>query len=58
MTPPHVKRLHWGFADPARVTGPEETVLAAFRTVRDGIRERVEPFLRDELRRTDEHHEA
>ena len=58
VTPPDVIRLHWGFPDPARAAGPEETVLAAFRTVRDGIRERVEQFLRDELRRTDEHPDA
>ena len=33
-------RLHIGFADPARATGSQEEVLAAFRTVRDQIQAR------------------
>ena len=33
-------RLHVGFPDPARAVGTEEEVLAVFRQVRDGIRER------------------
>ncbi len=44
MTPPHVKRLHWGFEDPARATGTEEEIQAKFREVRDAIRERIEEF--------------
>lgn len=32
-----VKRMHWGFEDPARVEGDEPTRLAAFRDVRDQI---------------------
>ncbi len=31
------QRLHWGFDDPAAVTGSEEEKLAAFRRVRDEI---------------------
>jgi arsenate reductase len=34
-------KLSWRFADPSAVTGPEELRLAAFRKIRDGIRERV-----------------
>ena len=34
-------KLRWHFADPALANGTEEERLAAFRTVRDGIQERV-----------------
>ncbi len=47
VTPPHVHRLHWGFPDPARATGSEDDIREEFRKVRDGIRERVQEFLRD-----------
>ncbi len=40
---------HVGFADPAAVSGDEETRLAAFRRVRDGIRRRVLSYLTDML---------
>lgn len=55
VLPDGVRRLHWGFPDPAQARGSEETILQAFRTVRDGIRERIESFV-DELRahRSDE----
>lgn len=39
--PGEVKRLHWPFPDPAAAQGTSEDVLAAFRRVRDEIRERV-----------------
>ncbi len=42
MTPPHVKRLHWGFEDPAKATGTEEEIQAKFREVRDAIRDRIQ----------------
>ncbi|RIV20922.1 arsenate reductase (thioredoxin) [Alicyclobacillaceae bacterium I2511] len=48
MTPPHVKRLHWGYEDPARATGTEAEVLDKFRIVRDAIRDQVQVFI-DEL---------
>jgi arsenate reductase len=41
-----VERSHLGFADPAVATGTEEDILAAFRRVRDEIREVVESYLR------------
>lgn len=50
VTPPHVKRLHWGFEDPARATGTEEEVMDKFREVRDAIRDRVSKFLDEVLR--------
>jgi arsenate reductase len=31
------KRLHLGFPDPAKVTGSDETILAAFRSLRDDM---------------------
>jgi arsenate reductase len=36
------KRLHWSFPDPSRVAGTEEERLAAYRAVRDAIRQRIE----------------
>lgn len=44
MTPPHVKREHWGFTDPAKAQGTEEEVWAVFRRVRDEIGERIKRF--------------
>jgi arsenate reductase len=35
------QRVHVGFPDPALVTGSEETVLAAFRSVRDEMIARI-----------------
>jgi arsenate reductase len=43
--PGNTQRLHWSFADPAAVTGDEETRLNAFRRVRDEIGERFRAFL-------------
>ena len=40
--------LHMGFPDPAAVTGSEEERLAAFRKVRDQIREQIVGFLQKE----------
>ena len=41
VTPPQVKREHWGFPDPAKATGTDEQKLAVFRSVRDGIAAKV-----------------
>lgn len=43
--PGSAERIHWGFDDPAAVTGDEETREAAFRSVRDQIRTRLEEFV-------------
>jgi arsenate reductase len=43
-TPPHVKRDHWGFEDPARATGTEEEVWKVFQRVRDEIEARIKRF--------------
>lgn len=45
VTPPAALRLHWGLPDPARATGTEEEVAAAFRAVRDEIRDRIRGLL-------------
>ena len=42
------KRLHWPFEDPAGATGTTEERLVVFRTIRDGIKKKIEEFLRSE----------
>ncbi|AIF43087.1 arsenate reductase (thioredoxin) [Virgibacillus sp. SK37] len=44
MTPPHVRREHWGFDDPAKATGTEEEKWSVFQRVRDEIGERIKRF--------------
>lgn len=44
LFPGKAERIHWSFEDPAAVTGSEEERLAAFRRIRDQIRERVIEF--------------
>ncbi len=36
--PGQVRRYHWGFEDPAKAVGSEESVLSSFRKVRDQVR--------------------
>ncbi|MED1203656.1 arsenate reductase (thioredoxin) [Heyndrickxia acidicola] len=43
-TPPKVKRVHWGFDDPAKAEGTDEQKWAFFRRVRDEIGERIKLF--------------
>ena len=49
VTPPHVKREHWGFTDPAKATGTEEEKWAVFQEVRDAIQKRIQDFVEKEL---------
>lgn len=42
--PGGVERIHWSFHDPAAATGTEKEVLAAFRKVRDQIKEKISRF--------------
>jgi len=42
------KRLHWPFEDLAGADGTTEERLVVFRRVRDGIRKKIEEFLRSE----------
>ncbi|WP_047982240.1 arsenate reductase (thioredoxin) [Ornithinibacillus contaminans] len=44
VTPPHVKREHWGFDDPAKAEGTDETKWQVFQRVRDEIGERIKRF--------------
>jgi arsenate reductase len=46
------KRLHIGFADPARTSGREEEVLAVFRKVRDEIESGFFDFYSKEIKNT------
>ncbi|QHS21866.1 arsenate reductase (thioredoxin) [Virgibacillus sp. MSP4-1] len=43
-TPPHVKREHWGFDDPAKADGTDEEKWQVFQRVRDEIGERIKRF--------------
>jgi len=44
VLPMPVKKIHWPFTDPAAVHGADEDVLAAFRLVRDSIRNKLIDF--------------
>lgn len=44
MTPPHVRREHWGFEDPAKAQGTEAEKWAFFQRVRDEIGDRIKYF--------------
>ncbi|MDU2243353.1 MAG: arsenate reductase (thioredoxin) [Paenibacillus sp.] len=48
MTPPQVRREHWGFDDPAKATGTDEEKWAVFQRVRDQIGERIRRFADEE----------
>jgi arsenate reductase len=40
---------HVGFPDPARATGTEEGIMAAFGQVRDEIRQQIIPLIKEKL---------
>lgn len=44
MTPPHIRREHWGFDDPAKAAGSDEEKWLVFQRVRDEISKRIEQF--------------
>lgn len=44
VTPPHVRREHWGFDDPAKAQGTDQEKWAVFQRVRDQIGERIKTF--------------
>lgn len=48
VTPPHVKRDHWGFEDPAKAVGTDEEKWEVFQRVRDGIGNRVKRFAEED----------
>ncbi|HFQ13428.1 MAG TPA: arsenate reductase (thioredoxin) [Gammaproteobacteria bacterium] len=41
VLPPGTRKEHWPLEDPAKATGSEEEIMAAFRATRDDIRQRV-----------------
>ena len=43
--PGKVKRIHWGFDDPAEASGSEAEKLAVFERVRDEINEKLKSFV-------------
>lgn len=43
--PPGIRKLHWPLTDPAKATGSEEEIMAAFRVTRDEVEWRVRQFL-------------
>jgi arsenate reductase (thioredoxin) len=45
--------MHVGFPDPAKATGTGEEIMAAFRQVRDEMRDRLLPLVQDKLRQTE-----
>ncbi|SRR5258705_9015005 len=48
LVPGSVKRLHWSFEDPSHATGDDAQRLAAFRGVRDQIRDCLRAWLQNE----------
>ena len=42
--PGYARHLHWGFDDPANVSGAYEERVASFRRIRDEIRNRLKSF--------------
>jgi len=44
ITPPKVKREHWGFDDPAKALGTDEEKWAVFQQVRDQVGARIKQF--------------
>ncbi|MFB1049966.1 arsenate reductase (thioredoxin) [Paraliobacillus sp. JSM ZJ581] len=45
LTPPQVKREHWGFDDPAKAEGTDEEKWKVFQRVRDEIGARIKKFV-------------
>jgi len=45
-----VQRIHLGFPDPARATGSEDEIMAAFRNVRDAVKNALGEYFSAGLR--------
>jgi arsenate reductase len=52
--PGETEVMHVGFLDPAKATGTEEEIIAAFRQMRDALREQLVPLLREKSREKDQ----
>lgn len=48
ITPESVRREHWGFPDPANVSGTDDEKWAVFQKVRDAIGARIQKFAQEE----------
>ena len=46
IVPGTMRKLHWGFADPAALTGDDRNRLKQVRIIREQIREQVAAFVR------------
>jgi arsenate reductase len=44
--PANTLRIHWSLDDPAAVQGSEEERLAAFRRIRDELRDHLQRFIK------------
>ncbi len=51
--PGRTRQHHISFPDPARATGAEAEILDAFRRVRDEMRQKLIPFLREIISKVD-----
>nr|WP_172685260.1 arsenate reductase (thioredoxin) [Bacillaceae bacterium JMAK1] len=47
ITPPHIKREHWGFDDPAKAKGTDAEKWEVFQRVRNEIQTRIKQFYGD-----------
>ena len=45
VLPPQVHKIHWPLTDPAKATGSEEEIMAAFRSTRKEVQRRVQSLL-------------
>jgi phosphate transport system protein len=45
--PSELRRVSWPLADPGHTQGPEKDVLAAFRCVRDELKQRIQAFAKE-----------
>jgi arsenate reductase len=50
LFPGETEVMHVGFPDPARAAGTAEEIMAAFRQVRDALRARIIPLLREKTK--------
>jgi len=50
MFPGETEVMHAGFPDPAKATGTEEEIMAAFRQVREALRAKMIPLLREKAK--------
>jgi arsenate reductase len=45
VPPPGTRKEHWPLNDPAKATGSEEEIMAAFRVTRDEVHQRVQDLI-------------